>query len=94
VDRNYRKCNVSFVYDYGIDDIRDQLEWYKEVTGAKTFDALDSKHHAIDDAIDAIEGDHEGPLELNPRYQALRNRTIDHWNEVEALFKRQRKARF
>ena len=83
----FRKAHLYIVFDYGIDDIRANLQFVKEVSGASTYtiDGNEKLGVSMDDAIAAIE---EGDLE-----QDLKEATIDLWHEVEDKFKKNRKKK-
>lgn len=89
IDVPYRKCNISILFQRGIDDIRDNLMYRKEILGDTTYDVFKDKGiKGIEKAIQYIE---DNNLELE-----LREKTIDLWESVEAKFAdtRKRKVRF
>jgi hypothetical protein len=86
IDKPYRTCPLTIIFNQGIDDVRDQLQWYKDVRGDEVYDCFDKKtYHAMSKAIEYIEKN-----ELQAR---LRERTIDLWETVEAAFKVERAPR-
>jgi len=82
VDDPYRTAPVSIVFGYGIDDIRDMLQWNKDVTGTTKYNCLDTEIGTMDKAIEYIE--------THKMIKDLRTQTIDLWEEVENTFKIQR----
>jgi protein RecA len=87
VDDPYRKCNISILFGYGIDDIRDNLQYIKDMGGYTTYQCIDKSYQAMDKAIKYIE-------EKGYRQQ-LREQVIDLWEEVDKKFelKRMKKER-
>jgi recombination protein RecA len=79
IDAPYRTAEVPILFDYGIDDIRANLEYIKDMTGAKKFWAVTEEISFLDDAIHHIEENH--------LYSELREAIIDMWLEIEAKFK-------
>jgi protein RecA len=83
IDDPYRSCPLSIVFGIGIDDIRDQLQWYKDMTKETRYDVFNGKFYvAMDKAIQHIED--------NNLQKELRERTIDMWEEIEAKFDQKR----
>lgn len=86
VDDPYRTCPLSIIFGIGIDDIRDQLQWYKDMTKETKYDVFNGKTYlAMDKAIQHIEE--------NNLQKELRERTIDLWEEIEAKFDQKRAPR-
>jgi len=85
IDDPYRIVPVSIIFGYGIDTIRDELQWTKDVTSDR-YDAITKTFSGIEKAIQHIE---ENNLE-----EELKNRTIDLWLEVEESFKISRKKKY
>jgi recombination protein RecA len=86
IDDPYRDAEVDIIFNYGVDDIRANLQWRKTVLGATTYDAIDKEYQAINDAIRYIE---EKELE-----QDLQDLTIQLWGELhERLVVRRRPKR-
>lgn len=82
----FRSAEVYIIYDYGIDDIRANLRYLKEVTGSSVYKVGDTKlGKVLADAIRAVE---EDGLE-----RALKEEVIELWNEVEAKFEEPRKPK-
>jgi len=85
IDKPYRDVPIYIVFDYGIDDIRGNLQWLKETLGLTTYRAVDKTYVRLDQAIDWIE---KHNLE-----EELRKEVIQLWQEVEEKFKHQRKQK-
>lgn len=86
VDAPYRSCPLSIVFGVGIDDIRDQLQWQKDMKKLSTYECPDGKtYQSMDRAIEYVE---EKNLE-----KQLREITIDMWEDMETRFKQERKPR-
>lgn len=86
IDRPYRKAPLTIIFDYGIDDIRQNLQFLKTYTRSKVY-ILGSRNlsQSMDEAIAIIEK--EGLVE------ALRQEVILLWNDIEFKFKTNRKPR-
>lgn len=79
VDDPYRSCPMCIVFGLGIDDVRANLQYLKDMqklTGYPTPDG--KKYMGVDQAIAHID---EGGL-----HKELRKQTIQMWHENEALF--------
>jgi hypothetical protein len=86
VDSPYRSCLLSIIFNYGIDDIRDQLQWYKDMQKATIYECPDGKtYQSMERAIEYVE---DKGLQAD-----LRERTIGLWEEIEDRFKQERKPR-
>lgn len=86
VDDPYRSCPLSILFGYGIDDIRDQLQWYKDMTKETKYNVFGDKSYvAVEKAILYIEE--------NNLQKELRDRTIKLWQEIEDGFKVERKPK-
>ena len=88
IDSPYRTAPVSIIFGYGIDTIRDELQFHKDLTGAEKFECFGRKFGTIQTAIKNI-----GERQLQ---EDLRQRTITLWNGVQEQFKteRQKKRRY
>ena len=86
VDKPYRKAPLIILFDYGIDDIRANLQYCKDFTKSTTYivDGI-SLGISMDEAIRKVE---EQKLE-----KKLRNQTIDLWKEIEEKFATHRKPK-
>lgn len=81
-----RTAPVTIDFEYGIDDVRQNLKYVKFVTGASEFKVGDTKLGTkVGDAISAVEKD---DLE-----DQLREQVIDLWEEIEEAFKVERKPK-
>lgn len=85
VDDEYRKAPIYIIFGIGIDDVRGNLQWYKDHTSGNKYLAVDKEFQRIDYAIRYIE---ENDLEND-----LREIIIDLWESIEALFKTDRKKK-
>jgi RecA/RadA recombinase len=85
VDDPFRTAGIDIVFGVGIDDIRTNLQWLKEATGASKYDCINMEYALMEPAIRYIE---ENNLEAQ-----LRDKVIDRWLEVEAAFKQERKKK-
>ena len=82
----HHKADVYILYDYGIDDIRANLQFLKSTSRDTIWQLGEIKlGKSIDRAIRTIE---EEGLE-----QELKNRVIERWNEIEKQFDEKRKPR-
>jgi recombination protein RecA len=82
----FRSADVSIIFDYGIDDIRQNLQYIKDYTSNKTY-MLEGQplSNDIKKAIQMIERDN---LELR-----LKEEVIDLWEEIENQFSTHRKSK-
>ncbi len=85
IDKPYRDVPIYIIFDYGIDDIRGNLQWLKETLGLSTYRAVNKSYQRMDQAIDWIE--------KNDLEEELRREVIDLWQEVEEKFKHTRKRK-
>lgn len=83
VDNPFREAPVSIIFGYGIDDIRANLEYYKDMTGDGKY--YGGKFSTIDKAIDYVE---ENELEAE-----LKEKVIDLWEDIEEQFTIRRKTK-
>jgi RecA/RadA recombinase len=79
VDEPYRSAPISVIFGYGIDDIRDQLQFYKDMTKGTSYDCIDKTYVAMENAIEYIE-----QCKLQRK---LKLRTIALWREIQEKFK-------
>jgi len=90
-DDPHREAYIPIIFGYGIDDIRANLQWQKDMKKASTYECGDGQtYQAMDYAIQYVE---KHNLE-----QKLKEQVIDLWLEIEDKFKkntrnRKRKAR-
>jgi len=85
VDDPFRKAPIHIIFGYGIDDIRGNLQWYKDVTNGKKYHCIDANWATMDKAIQYIE---ENNLE-----NQLKKLVVDKWHEIERSFKSTTTAR-
>lgn len=85
VDAPYRSADVYIMFDYGVDDIRANLEYIKEMSGSKNYWAVDKDLPSLEAAISNIE---DGNLQ-----QPLKEAVIDMWEEIEEKFRFDRKPK-
>jgi recombination protein RecA len=87
IDKPYRECPVYIMFDYGIDDVRANLQYVKDTAELTTYWVGDDAkgYSRMDDAIAYIE--------KNNLENLLRDRTIALWTEVENKFKQERKKK-
>ena len=82
----YRSATVTILFDYGIDDIRDNLQFIKEYYQSTVYTVKGrSISNSVESAIAYIE---ENKLE-----QALKEEVINAWEDVESRFKIERKPK-
>lgn len=82
----YHTAPLYIIFDYGIDDIRSNLQYLKTNTKSTTYVLGDEKlGQSIEDAIAAIE---EHRLE-----KKLKNAVIDLWEDIESKFEVSRKRK-
>lgn len=82
----YRTAPLIIYFNYGIDDIRANLQFIKDYTKATSYE-LDGQilGQSMDKAIQVVEG---ADLE-----RTIRRNVIDLWEEIEEKFKVERKAK-
>lgn len=84
--RPYMVAPLTILFDYGIDDIRQNLQYIKDFTGSKVYSV--NNENLGNSMIKAIEIVEERNLE-----KKLRNQVIDVWDTVESKFEETRKAK-
>jgi len=85
IDKPYRTAPIYIMFDYGIDDIRGNLQYNKDMKGDTTYDVIDKTYASMDAAIAYIEN--------NKLEAKLREATIDLWYEIEKKFQVTRKPK-
>ena len=86
VDIPYREAEISVIFGFGIDDVRDQLQWYKDVTKETSYNCLDGKTIGVmEKAIQYIED--------NNLEKQLKARTIEMWRSIQERFVSSRKPK-
>jgi len=78
IDEPYRKCNISIVFGYGIDDIRDNLQYIKDIEQRNVYFCINREYRSMNDAIRYIEE--------NGLRNELKNYVIDLWEFIESKF--------
>ena len=82
----FRVAPVTILFDYGIDDIRENLQYIKDFTKNTTYMVGDAKlSNSMEDAIKMVE---KQGLE-----EVLREEVIDLWMEIESKFEQERKPK-
>lgn len=82
----YKKCPVILYFDYGIDDIRTNLQYIKDHTKNTVYTINDEKlSNSMDEAISMIEE--------QDREQELREQVINLWEEINNKFASNRKKK-
>lgn len=82
----YRIAPVYILFDYGVDDIRGNLQYVKEITGGTTYSVGDLKlDKSMEESIKLVE---EGGYEAK-----LRAQVISLWEKVESRFEMPRKPK-
>jgi len=78
---------VTIIFDYGIDDIRQNLQYVKKYNGSTTYTLNGNKlHQSLEKSIDMVEQDDDDIDEL-------REEVIDLWEDIEEKFKSERKPK-
>lgn len=85
VDDEYRVAPLYIIFGVGIDDVRANLQYVKDMTKNTRYWCVDRETARMDDAIRHIENN-----DLEPE---LRERVIDIWEEVEDKFHMERKEK-
>lgn len=85
IDDPYRECNVSIVFGYGIDDIRENLTFLKIHKGDQKYIVGGQEYVQINKAIEVVE---EWGLE-----EDIRQQTIALWKEIQEKMKIIRKQK-
>jgi protein RecA len=82
----HRTAEIVIYYDYGIDDIRANLQFVKNYTGSKVYSVNDNVlNNSMEKSIQVVE---EESLE-----EELKNQVIDLWEEIESKFEHERKKK-
>ena len=86
ISKPYRVAPVTILFDYGIDDIRQNLQFIKDYTGAKIY-TIDG--HNLDKSMDAS----IKMIESSNLEKRLKEEVINLWEEVEHKFETDRKLK-
>jgi len=82
----HRTAPIIIYFDYGIDDVRANLQYVKDYTGNPWYQVKDNKlSNSLDKAVGMVE---EANLESK-----LRKQVISIWEEYDALTTLKRKAK-
>ncbi len=82
----YRSAPVRILFDYGIDDITENLQYIKDYTGATTYMVNETN---LGTAMEAA----VGKVEKLGLEDVLREQVIDLWEEIETKFEKNRKKK-
>ncbi len=85
LDNGFRDGYLYIINGLGIDDVRGNLQWYKDNTKSTKYLAVDKEYVPMKLAIDYIE--------KNNLENELREMVIDLWEEIEEKFKPKRKEK-
>jgi len=86
VDKPYRSASISIIFDYGIDDIRDNLQFLKKSMGWGMYKVRGEKvGKSLSHAIRTVE--------KNNLEQDLKEEVIEVWHEIESHFQSDRKPK-
>lgn len=75
IDTPYRSAFIYFIFDYGIDDVRANLEFLKDNTEVNGYEINGKIHKTISKAIEVIETEE---LEND-----LKERTVTLWHQIQ-----------
>lgn len=79
IDDPFRKAPIDLIFREGIDDVRANLMWYKEMTKESMYNCINKDIKSIEKAILYIKE--------NDLQNELKNQVIDLWLEIENAFK-------
>ena len=85
VDEPYRQAPISIIFNTGVDDVRDNLQYYKDMTKESKFNVITKEFLSMEKAIQYAEAE---DLE-----KQIRERTIDLWLEIQEKFNVHRKIK-
>jgi len=78
VDEPYRKANIYIMFNYGVDDIRANLQYLKDMNKTTTYKIGDKSYVSLDQAVAYVE--------KNKLARKLKKEVIDLWEVIEAKF--------
>ena len=82
----YRTAELTILFDYGIDDIRANLQFLKTYTGSSVYVLGGEKlGQSLEESIRLVES--------GSREEELREEVIDLWESIEKLFKSKRRPK-
>jgi len=84
----HNTATITILFDYGIDSIRDELQFIKDYTSNNvyTLDGADL-HNSMDKSIRMVEKEGKSAI------KKLRKQTIDLWEEIQQKFEQKRKPK-
>lgn len=86
IDTPYRKAPLIIYFNYGIDDIRANLQYVKTYTGENVYMINDFKAgRSLDEAVSTVE--------KNELEEELKEQVIEIWNAIENKFEKNRKKK-
>lgn len=85
VDDPFRNCHIPIMFKHGVDDIRANLQYLKDMFKYSTYNAITKKFQSLDDAVQHIED--------NDLEEELKGQVIDVWNTLEGAFEVKRKPK-
>ena len=86
LDKPYRKAKITILFDYGIDDIRENLQFLKDYSNKNVYHVGDRElNKSMDKAIDIVESEN---LEAD-----VKEKVIELWNTIESKFESNRKKK-
>jgi len=85
IDDPFRECVVSIVFGYGIDSIRDELQYYKDMTNETRYSVSGKEFQSLEKAILYIE---ENNLQME-----IKNKITSLWYEIDNKFKTNRRIK-
>lgn len=85
IDEPFRRARLYIVGTYGIDDVRGNLQFLKDMTQDKVYGLPGAAANSMDLAIQKVED--------SDRVDELREKVIDLWGEVEEQFTVDRKPK-
>ncbi len=85
IDKPFRECYISNLFDYGFDDIRENLIFLRDYSKDEKYTFENREFSTIGPAIQFVE---DNNLEEN-----IRQDTIELWHEIQELLKTNRKRK-
>lgn len=85
IDDPYRMCDIYIIFNYGIDDVRGNLQYMKDITKDTMYDIDNKRFHGIDTAIEYVE--------KNKLQKKLKKLVIETWGQVEKEFEMKREPK-
>jgi RecA/RadA recombinase len=86
IDDPFRTAPLYIIFGYGIDDVRGNLQYNKDMTNSTTYKCPDGKTYSVlNIAIQYIE--------KNNLQDGLKEQTIDLWEEIESKFNQNRQTK-